>query len=64
MLDTNSEKEFMIHVEECKVMGTEERAKHLVCFCRDCHARFSTRVGEAHEVRGVLAHHDGHQQAV
>ena len=47
MLDTNSEKEFMIHVEECKVMGTEERAKHLVCFCRDCHARFCTRVGEA-----------------
>jgi len=44
MLDTNSEKEFMIHVkEECKVNNKEERAQHLVCFCRGCHGRFSNK---------------------
>merc|ERR1719186_1633210 len=44
MLDTNEEKEFLIHVkEECKVMAKEERVQHLVCFCRGCHARFGTK---------------------
>jgi len=52
MLDTNSEKEFMIHVkEECKVMVKEERAQHLVCFCRGCHARFSNKTELERHVR-------------
>ena len=55
ILDTNSEKEFMIYVKE-------EWAQHLVCFCRgcQCHARFSLSWRSTWG-RGVLAHHDGHQ---
>jgi len=45
LLDTNSEKEFMIHVkEECKIPLKEERIKHLICFCRGCHSRFPDKV--------------------
>jgi len=54
MLDTNSEKEFIIHVkEECKVAAKEERAQHLVCFCRGCHARFRSKTElEQHSGKG------------
>ena len=44
MLDTYSEKKFMIHVKE-------ERAQHLVCFCRGCHARFSNKIELERHVR-------------
>jgi len=45
LLDTNSEKEFMSHVkEECNVTNKEDRAQHLVCFCRGCHSKFLNKV--------------------
>jgi len=54
MLDTNSEKEFMSHVkEECKVTNKDDRAQHLVCFCRCCHSKFSNKMElSTHVMRG------------
>jgi len=53
-LDTNSEKEFMSHVkEECKVTNKDDRAQHLICFCRGCHSKFSNKMElSTHVMRG------------
>jgi len=53
-LDTNSKGKFMSHVkEECKVTNKEERAEHLICFCRGCHSKFSTEAELARHVMKV-----------
>jgi len=45
VLNTNSVKEFQLHMKEvCKVTNREDRARHLVSFCRGCHSRFASKV--------------------
>ena len=53
ILDTNSEKEFMSHVkEECKVTNKDDRAQHLICFCRGCHSKFPNKTELSSHVMG------------